>query len=598
TSDIQDINNRISSTQQMSKPSDNPVHLVTALSLRSSLAEIKQYQENIIYGESMISAAESSLTQIKELIMRAKILTLQDINPSKEQSGRSCTAEEVHNLFEQAITLANTQINGKYIFGGYRTTGYDSTEPAPFIEDLVDGHRIDGNNLTIMNTMLTETVTNTTIAAGNLAINGNNLGIISTGAVINGLNMAKADNAKTALNAADPDITATLTTLNAGATATGDGGNGGGDITFNLNGVSVTVNIADNDSANDVATKTVAAINTVSSQTGVEAIVGDTTNGGVADSVVFRNVLAGDESTIEVDSYNYTGPGPADPGFGNFGPQSADNTHNTGAISIQSDESFIITSPNNVDDSILTELGLAGGGKGFMDEAGDGELIYGYRMTATDLDINGYSVGASVNDSISDIYKDASAEAKAMAINAVSTNTSVTAVVIPVYRQANGAVEAGDMDTGDLVINGVDIFTTATTILDQDSDNAFIDAINAKTAQTGISAGRHAIGSLILSAEDGRNLHIKTSALGESISHLNSTATTGSPQDKVYFGQVQLKSERSFMLETTPTVTAFEPGLATLGLDGGALSTGEPGDAAEDGKLSVISIAKQDNNVR
>ncbi|MCK5437692.1 MAG: hypothetical protein KAI90_06740, partial [Desulfobulbaceae bacterium] len=54
TSDIQDINNRISSTQQMSKPSDNPVHLVSALSLRSSLAEIKQYQENLVYGESMI----------------------------------------------------------------------------------------------------------------------------------------------------------------------------------------------------------------------------------------------------------------------------------------------------------------------------------------------------------------------------------------------------------------------------------------------------------------------------------------------------------------------------------------------------------------
>ncbi|MCK5229383.1 MAG: flagellar hook-associated protein 3, partial [Desulfobulbaceae bacterium] len=35
-----------------------------------------------------------------------------------------------------------------------------------------------------------------------------------------------------------------------------------------------------------------------------------------------------------------------------------------------------------------------------------------------------------------------------------------------------------------------------------------------------------------------------------------------------------------------------------IGLDGGSLSTGEPSDTAGDGELSVINIAKQDNNVR
>ncbi|MCK5323141.1 MAG: hypothetical protein KAJ45_03300, partial [Desulfobulbaceae bacterium] len=555
TSDIQNINNQISSTLQMSKLSDNPVHLVSALSLRSTMAELNQYQENLLHGEKMMSASEGTMMQIKELAMRAKVLTSQSINGSMTQSQHLNTAVEIHHLFEHAITLANTQINGKYIFAGYRTTGYNSIEPAPFIEDLMDGYRVNGNNLATMDTMLTGDVTNIAIAAGDLAINGNAVGAINTAAAVNGLNMTKADNAVTALNAADPDITATLTTLNAGVTATGDGGNGGGDITFKLNGVDVTVTIADSDSANEVATKTVAAINGVSHLTGVEAVVGDEsapglndgTNGGAINSVVFRNVLAGDESTIEVDSYNYTGGGPANPGFGNFVPQFADATHNTGTISINSNKTFVLTEPNDGDDSILTELGLDGGGKGFVDEAGDGELIYGYRMTATDLDINSYSVGASAADANSDVYADASAEAKATAINAVSTNTGVTAVVTPVYHQAMGAVEASPMDgaipipspiemhTGDLVINGVDIFTSATTIISQDSDNAFIDAINAKTALTGIKASRNG-STLILSAEDGRNLHIQTSALGESISHLNSSAPTVSPQDKVYFG--------------------------------------------------------------
>ncbi|MCK5232973.1 MAG: flagellar hook-associated protein 3, partial [Desulfobulbaceae bacterium] len=126
TSDIQNINNRISSTLQMSKLSDNPVHLVSALSLRSTMAELNQYQENLLHGEKMMSASEGTMMQIKELAMRAKVLTSQSINGSMTQSQHLNTAVEIHHLFEHAITLANTQINGKYIFAGYRTTGYNS----------------------------------------------------------------------------------------------------------------------------------------------------------------------------------------------------------------------------------------------------------------------------------------------------------------------------------------------------------------------------------------------------------------------------------------------------------------------------------------
>ena len=611
TSDIRNLNNQISSTQQMSKLSDNPVHLVSALSLRSSLAELNQYQENLLYGEKMMSASESTLTQIKELTMRAKVLALQANNGSIVQSQRLNTAVEVHNLFEHAITLANTQINGKYIFAGYRTTGYNSIEPAPFIEDLVDGYRVNGNNLATMDTMLTGTVTNTTIDANTLQINGENVGAINTGAVTNGLNMEKAFNARTEINLAGaagaPDviITATLTTLYADASASTPVGGSitGGEIEFELNDVSVTVTIAIGDDETAIATKTMEAINGVKHLTGVEAVVGVGGvggNGGVDNSVVFRNILAGDESTISVTLNSNTSD--ANPGFVTFG-KAADIDHNTGTISIQSNKSFTITSPGTANDSILDQLGLGGGNKGFADVDDDGELIYGYHMTDADLVINSYSVGSSADDTISDVYADTSAAAKAAAINAVSTNTGVTAVVTPVYRQAMGAVGASPIDNnigpGDLWINGEDIFDFDTTIQALDSDNALIDAINAKTGTTGIKASRNG-GTLILSAEDGRNLHIQTSALGESISHLNSSAPTVSPQDKVYFGSLQLKSERTFLLETTLTtgVVEYEPGLATIGLDGGALSTGEPSDTADDGKLSVISIAKQDNNVR
>jgi flagellin-like hook-associated protein FlgL len=143
TTDMAKINSQISSGRQMSKISDNPVNLVSALGMRSSLAELEQYQENLIYGESIITASESALSQMKDQVIEARTTTIQALNAPLTQEDRLNIAPTIRNLIEQAVTLGNTQISGKYIFGGYRTTGYSDAEPAPFVEDLIDGYRIN-----------------------------------------------------------------------------------------------------------------------------------------------------------------------------------------------------------------------------------------------------------------------------------------------------------------------------------------------------------------------------------------------------------------------------------------------------------------------
>ncbi len=83
------------------------------------------------------------------------------------------------------------------------------------------------------------------------------------------------------------------------------------------------------------------------------------------------------------------------------------------------------------------------------------------RLAAGDLKINGIPIGASTDDGYSTVFADASASAKASAINAASDQTGVTAVITPVYRLAEGSVEAGTMGSGDLSINGISIFDYA-----------------------------------------------------------------------------------------------------------------------------------------
>ncbi len=823
---LDQINRRITSGKEISKPSDDPVTLAGALSLRSSLTQLTQYQENIAYGLNITNASENALTQTKEQVMRARTLALQYINASMTAENRALGAEEVKGLYEQALALANSQVEGKYIFGGYRTTGYDDIEPTPFVKDQLDGHRINGSSPLPAATALTGTVTNAAIAAGDLAVNGNATGAINTAAAVNGLNMTKAFNAKAAIEAADPTVQVNLTTLLSGGAAAGDTLDGtDSNILFYLNGTAVNVNISDGSNAAAVVTATVDAINAKTGDTGVTAVAGDGTNGGAAGTVVLQNSNPGDESTITISGYTLVA-GDAVTGLGDVS-QAVDATHNTGQISISSGAAVTLSSPNNPsDDSILTALGLGGGGVGFADDAGDGIITFGSAISAGDLLINRYDVGATVADGVSDVLADASARAKAELINNSSAQTGVTADVTPAYKTASQgvsggsesvfltgkmdgtAIAAGDLavngfslgaintaaasnglymqtaanakaafdqsssqtgvtarlttlatggaaaagtitnvsfnlngvaiafttssdpagdairainavsdqtgveavsgdgtnggaigtvvlrnrikgdessivitgynggagtavtglgnmnqaadathntgeislassasmsitspnnpsddsilnaiglgggeaatgisgdqpldgkleygstprilDSGDLIINGVDIFSVPTLVMAGDQNNSVVSAINAKTSQTGVVAGRNSNGALILSAVDGRNLHIQTSARGEDVTHING-ATPSTATDQVYFGSVILYSGLEFTLESTPTTDGYEPGLAALGMSGGSAVTGEAADVAGDGLVQVKSIIKEAGRVR
>lgn len=212
-------------------------------------------------------------------------------------------------------------------------------------------------------------------------------------------------------------------------------------------------------------------------------------------------------------------------------------------------------------------------------------------LTEGDLRINSIPVPASTDDGLSSIYPAASAAAKAAAINTMTTETGVRAAITPASIGGDGSVQSGTLASGDLVINGVEI--PGVDIIDQDADNVLVDAINAKTADTGVIAARGSSGTLLLTAVDGRNIQIETTANGGAISGLNN----GVDGNKVYFGTIQLISDNQFFLETTPT-GGQEPGLDAIGLGGGASRTGEAGDVAGDGILQVVSIQRMDGNVR
>ncbi|WP_274689866.1 flagellin [Spartinivicinus poritis] len=136
-----------------------------------------------------------------------------------------------------------------------------------------------------------------------------------------------------------------------------------------------------------------------------------------------------------------------------------------------------------------------------------------------DLLLNGFSVGASssVDDNLSSVSKDASAVAKAAAINKVTNQTNVSATVNANSVGYTGATATNATVNGGIKINGVSISVATNTALSADVNRAaVVTALNNVSGQTGVKAidtGNTTTG-ITLEASDGRNIQYDDNASG------------------------------------------------------------------------------------
>ena len=134
-------------------------------------------------------------------------------------------------------------------------------------------------------------------------------------------------------------------------------------------------------------------------------------------------------------------------------------------------------------------------------------------LIAGDMSINGYQVGAAGTDGVSNNTSTTSGIAVAAAINAISGNSNVTATVSATAVAGTTVSTFTAMVAGDILINGVDIGAIALATTAAGRGGQVAAAINAKTAQTGVTATVNtATGAVALAAADGRNIDVVTKA--------------------------------------------------------------------------------------
>jgi flagellar hook-associated protein 3 FlgL len=113
------LQQQLSSGLRINAPSDDPVSAQQALDMKVLIAANDQYSRNIDTGNTWLSQMDSSLSDMNNVMVRARELATQMANGIYDASARQNAANEIQGLKDQLISLGNTQIGGKYIFGGF-----------------------------------------------------------------------------------------------------------------------------------------------------------------------------------------------------------------------------------------------------------------------------------------------------------------------------------------------------------------------------------------------------------------------------------------------------------------------------------------------
>ena len=117
---LQAITEKVSSSKQLNRPSDNPADVRSALGLRDTLSELTQFMRNIDQASSRVSAMDTALGSAGDLIQRANELALEGANGTLNAAQRQAIAAEVVQLTEAMAQDASAKVGDQYVFSGFR----------------------------------------------------------------------------------------------------------------------------------------------------------------------------------------------------------------------------------------------------------------------------------------------------------------------------------------------------------------------------------------------------------------------------------------------------------------------------------------------
>jgi flagellar hook-associated protein 3 FlgL len=109
---------QLSSGRTVNSPSDNPAATAAVVLNHDQAGQDAQFLQNINGLQGRFQVADSTISNVVEVLTQALSLGTEGANGTLSASDRQAIATEVQGLLTQTVGLANTSYQGAYLFGG------------------------------------------------------------------------------------------------------------------------------------------------------------------------------------------------------------------------------------------------------------------------------------------------------------------------------------------------------------------------------------------------------------------------------------------------------------------------------------------------
>lgn len=144
---------QVSTGKKINRPSDDPVIAMKGMGYRTELKQIEQYKRNTSEVHNWMDNTDSALDKATQTMQKLRELAVQASSDTYDASERENIMKEVKQLKEHMMDIANTSVNGKYIFNGTDTEtppvdengNFDPSSTSPVLIDVASGTKLQAN---------------------------------------------------------------------------------------------------------------------------------------------------------------------------------------------------------------------------------------------------------------------------------------------------------------------------------------------------------------------------------------------------------------------------------------------------------------------
>ncbi|MGG6437964.1 flagellar hook-associated protein FlgL [Saccharococcus caldoxylosilyticus] len=112
---------QLSTGKKINRPSDDPVVAMKGIAYRTNLTEVEQFKRNFSEAYNWIENSDAALDKATQALQRIRELVVQASNDTYEATQRQAISQEIKQLTDQLVMIANTKVGDKYIFNGTNT---------------------------------------------------------------------------------------------------------------------------------------------------------------------------------------------------------------------------------------------------------------------------------------------------------------------------------------------------------------------------------------------------------------------------------------------------------------------------------------------